>query len=190
MKKLAITAGMALAVTLSASAMAHQENHGYVTNSNATIWRNSSGDCWTTSSWSDADIAACNGTPAPAAAPAAAVDAAKKFAIFFDFDSAAVSNVSEIANYINGLAEVGSVSLVGHADPIGNNAYNMALSQRRAVNVANALTSAGVAPSTISVNYEGEAAPVAVCSGRGAELISCLRADRRVDVQISGKQGS
>ena len=63
----------------------------------------------------------------------------------------------------------------------------MALSQRRAVNVANALTQAGVKPSTISVNYEGESAPVAQCSGRGAQLISCLRADRRVDVAIEGK---
>ena len=63
----------------------------------------------------------------------------------------------------------------------------MNLSQRRAVNVANALTQAGVKPSSISVDYQGESAPVAQCSGTGAALISCLRADRRVDVQISGK---
>jgi OOP family OmpA-OmpF porin len=184
MKKLAITASMALAVTLSASAMAHQQNHGYVTNSNGAIWHTSNGSCLKHSTWTNDDIAACNGT---APTPVAAVDAAKKFAVFFDFDSATVGNISQIAQYVNGLAEVANVSLVGHADPIGDNAYNMALSQRRAVNVANALTQAGVKPSSISVDYQGESAPVAQCSGRGAELISCLRADRRVDVQIAGK---
>lgn len=183
MKKFAITAGLALAVTLSASAMAHQENHGYVTNSNGAIWQTLDG-CLRHSAWTDADTAACDG--APAVSPAA-VDAAKKFAIFFDFDSATVGNVSQIANYINGLSKVSNVSLVGHADPIGDNAYNMALSKRRAVNVANALTQAGVTPSSISVDYQGESAPVAQCSGTGASLISCLRADRRVDVQIAGK---
>lgn len=183
MKKFAITAGLALAVTLSASAMAHQGNHGYVTNSSGAITQTLAG-CLRNSSWSDADSAACDGT---VAAGAVAVDAAKKFAIFFDFDNATVGNVAQIADYINGLSDAATVSLVGHADPIGNTAYNMALSQRRAVNVANALTQAGVRPAAISVNYEGESAPVAQCSGTGAALISCLRADRRVDVQITGK---
>ncbi|EPJ52707.1 MAG: hypothetical protein OFPI_13090 [Osedax symbiont Rs2] len=183
MKKFAITAGMALAVAMSGSAMAHSENHGYATNSNGTIWRISNGSCLKTSVWSDADSAACDGT-APAAA---ALAAAKKFAVFFDFDSAAVGNVSHIADYINGLSESGNISLVGHADLIGDSAYNMALSQRRANNVRNALTNSGVDGSLISVDAQGESAPVAQCSGRGAELISCLRADRRVDVQISGK---
>lgn len=180
MKKFAITAGMALAVTLSASAMAHQENHGYVTNSNGSIWRTSTGACLKHSDWTDADSAACDGTPAPVA-----VASAKKFAVFFDFDSSTVSDVSQIADYINGAA-ASNVSLVGHADPIGNDAYNLSLSQKRAVNVANALQQAGVDASAISVDYQGESAPVAQCSGKGAELISCLRADRRVDVQIGG----
>lgn len=191
MKKLAITAGLALAVTLSTSAMAHEQNHGYVTNSNGTIWRSSNGKCVKHSAWTNADAHACDGkpaAPAPEAAPAPAVAAAKKFAVFFDFDSDTVGDVSQIAQYINNLSEVENVSLVGHADPIGNNAYNMALSQRRAVNVANSLTQSGVKPSAISVDYQGESAPVAQCSGRGAELISCLRADRRVDIQISGQQ--
>ena len=185
MKKFAITAGMALAVAMSGTAMAHSENHGYATNSNGTIWRISNGSCLKTSVWSDADSAACDGSPAAVEAVAAA--AAKKFAVFFDFDSAAVGNVSHIADYINGLSETGSVSLVGHADLIGDSAYNMALSQRRANNVRSALTNSGVDGSVISVAAQGESAPVAQCSGRGAELISCLRADRRVDVQISGK---
>jgi len=183
MKKFAITAGMALAVTLSASAMAHQENHGYVTNSNGAIWRDSSDSCVKHSPWTDADSAACDGVPAPAPV---AVASAKKFAVFFDFDSSTVSDVSQIADYINGAAAASNVSLVGHADPIGNDAYNLALSQKRAVNVANALQQAGVDASAISVDYQGESAPVAQCSGTGAELISCLRADRRVDVQIGG----
>jgi OOP family OmpA-OmpF porin len=162
--------------------MAHQENHGYVTNSNGSIWRDSSDSCVKHSPWTDADSAACDGQPVPVAV----VAGAKKFAVFFDFDSSTVSDVSQIADYINGAAAASNVSLVGHADPIGNDAYNLSLSQKRAVNVANALQQAGVNASAISVDYQGESAPVAQCSGKGAELISCLRADRRVDVQIGG----
>lgn len=112
----------------------------------------------------------------------------KKFAVFFDFDSAVVDSVSDIVSYVNGLQSVESIRLVGHADPIGSNAYNQALSERRANNVAAALKAAGVDGNKMSVDALGETAPVAQCSGRGAALISCLRADRRVDVQIAGKK--
>jgi OOP family OmpA-OmpF porin len=88
------------------------------------------------------------------------------------------------------LVQFGSIRvLLGwNADPIGSSAYNDALSKRRAENVAAALRAQGVDGSVMTVDHLGETAPVAQCSGRGAALIACLRADRRVDVQISGKQ--
>ena len=45
MKKFALSAGVALAMTLSAVAQAHPTNQGYVEDSSATIWRNSFGEC-------------------------------------------------------------------------------------------------------------------------------------------------
>ena len=193
MKKLAMTAGFALAMSMSAAALAHPVNSGYVTDSGDTVWRTGFGECWHTGFWTkeNATVEGCDGyqkmaeAPAPAPAPMASAD--KKFAVFFDFDSSVVDSVSDIANYVKGLSEVSAIRLVGHADPIGSNAYNDALSKRRADAVAAALVSAGVDNSKMTVEHVGETMPIAQCSGRGAALISCLRADRRVDVEISGK---
>ncbi|SIS48322.1 OmpA family protein [Neptunomonas antarctica] len=197
MKKLAMTAGFALAMSMSAAALAHPVNSGYVTDSSDTVWRTGFGECWHTGFWGqdDATVEGCDGyqkvaaAPAPAPAPAPAMMAAdKKFAIFFDFDSAAVDSVSDIVSYVNGMAAVNSIKLIGNADYIGSSAYNDALSKRRAENVATALRNAGVNSDNMTVDALGETAPIAQCSGRGAALISCLRADRRVDVQITGKK--
>lgn len=196
MKKLAMTAGLAIAMGMSAAAMAHPVNSGYVTDSGDTVWRTGFGGCWHTGFWTkeNATVEGCDGyqkmaeAAQPTPAPVAAMASDKKFAVFFDFDSAVVDSVSDIVSYVNGLQSVESIRLVGHADPIGSNAYNQALSERRANNVAAALKAAGVDGSKMTVDALGETAPVAQCSGRGAALISCLRADRRVDVQIAGKK--
>jgi OOP family OmpA-OmpF porin len=197
MKKLAMTAGFALAMSMSAAALAHPVNSGYVTDSSDTVWRTGFGECLHTGFWGqdDATVEGCDGyqkmaAAAPVvAAPAPAMMAAdKKFAIFFDFDSAAVESVSDIVSYVKGMTTVNSIKLIGNADYIGSSAYNDALSKRRAENVAAALRSAGVNSDNMTVDALGETAPIAQCSGRGAALISCLRADRRVDVQITGKK--
>jgi OmpA-OmpF porin, OOP family len=39
------------------------------------------------------------------------------------------------------------------------------------------------------ISAMGEDAPVANCTGTGAQLIACLRPDRRVDVKVSGSIG-
>ena len=194
MKKLAIAAGLTLALGASL-AQAHEVNSGYVTTSDETIWRTSYGECWHNDFWTEADaVVGCDGkvamaepeTPAPAAPMYAMVEESKKFALYFDFDSTQVSDVSNIVNYIGTLSSLKEVDLIGHADPIGNEAYNRELSKRRAEAVGRSLANAGVDPSTMNISYLGESAPVANCTGRGAELIACLRPDRRVDVEILG----
>ncbi|NVK39934.1 MAG: OmpA family protein [Oceanospirillaceae bacterium] len=195
MKKFALSAGVALAMTLSAVAQAHPTNQGYVEDSEATIWRNSFGECWHTGFWTEADakVEGCDGyqamaEPEPVPVAPAMVSAEKKFSLFFDFDSAVVEeDISAIVDYIGSMGMVENVDLVGNADFIGNADYNMALGQRRAEAVAAELQNAGVDGSKITVSSMGENAPVASCSGKGAALIACLRADRRVDVTISGE---
>jgi len=195
MKKFALSAGVALAMTLSAVAQAHPTNKGYVDTEEATIWRNSFGECWHDGFWTSADatIEGCDGymaqaEPEPVPVAPAMVSAEKKFSLFFDFDSAVVEeDVSAIVDYIGSMASLDNVDLVGNADFIGSADYNMALGQRRAEAVAAELQNAGVDGSKITVSSMGENAPVASCSGRGAALIACLRADRRVDVTITGE---
>lgn len=193
MKKLAIAAGLTLALGASL-AQAHETNAGYVTTSDDTIWRTSSGECWHTGFWSESNavVVGCDGVvakaeePAPAEPMYAMMEDTKKFALYFDFDSTKVGDTSNIVNYIGTLSSLKEVKLVGHADPIGSDAYNEQLSKRRAEAVAANLADAGVDTNKMSIGYLGESAPVANCTGRGAELIACLRPDRRVDVEIMG----
>jgi outer membrane protein OmpA-like peptidoglycan-associated protein len=49
-----------------------------------------------------------------------------------------------------------SVSVVGHTDTSGNQAYNQRLSQQRATVVANSLSSRGIPSSIISTDARGE----------------------------------
>ena len=196
MKKIAIAAG--LAMTLGFSAV-QASVPGYAVNSSGTVWRTSFGECWQTSSWSaDKAIPGCAGyvaqaeppvapavTPPPPTTPEVA-QIERKFALYFDFDSTRVGDISTVVNHIGSLASVQRINLVGHADRIGNAAYNDRLSQRRADAVAAALANAGVNPSLMTTSSMGSRSPVANCTGRGAELIACLRPDRRVDVEIIG----
>jgi len=192
MKKIAIAAGLAMALGTSAAVQAQVP--GYAVNSDDTIWRTSFGECWHTGFWTQEQaVEGCDGVVAaaapeqPAPAPAMA-EVEKKFALYFDFDSTQVGDVSNIVNYIGSLASLQSVKLVGYADFIGSAAYNEQLSKRRAEAVAAKLGQAGVDYSKMTIGYMGESAPVANCTGRGAELIACLRPDRRVDVEIMGQK--
>ncbi len=197
MKKIAIAAGLAMALGASAAQAAVP---GYAVNSSDTIWRTSFGECWHTGFWTQEQaVEGCDNVmakaeePAPAVVPAPApaatmADVEKKFALYFDFDSTKVGDVSNVVNYIGSLASLQNVKLVGYADFIGSAAYNEKLSERRARAVAAKLEQAGVDASKMSIGFMGESAPVANCTGRGAELIACLRPDRRVDVEIMGQK--
>jgi OOP family OmpA-OmpF porin len=197
MKKLAIASGLVLAMGMASATQAHEQNAGYWATTGDTIWKTSTGECWHTGTWTkeNAVVEGCDGymapvaaAPAPAPAPKAeAMAVVEKHIVYFDFDSANAGDVSDISSYINSLKSVTSVNLVGHADRIGTNAYNDALSKRRVDAVAAALQAGGVNGSVISTGYMGETAPAKSCDGlRGATLIDCLRANRRVEVEISG----
>lgn len=72
------------------------------------------------------------------------------------------------------------VDIYGHTDSQGDDAYNLALSQRRAQSVANYLSSQAVDPRRFLVTGAGESQPIA------SNSTSAGRAqNRRVEVQIS-----
>ncbi len=85
-----------------------------------------------------------------------------------------------------------SISVEGHTDRIGSNAYNQALSLRRAEAVkAYLVNNARIDAAKISAVGRGEDKPVTNaqdCKGNAptAKLIACLQPDRRVDIEVSG----
>lgn len=70
--------------------------------------------------------------------------------------------------------------VIGHADTVGSDAYNMKLSSMRAGNVKKALVDRGIAPERISTRGVGEQG-LAVQTPEGTRL----RANRRVSITIS-----
>lgn len=89
---------------------------------------------------------------------------AKQFIVYFPFDPyvltpEAQTVVSEAANYTRTDQGAPRVVVVGHADTSGSAAYNVRLSERRAMAVADALVSAGVDQSKLSVDWKGESQP-------------------------------
>ena len=200
MKKLALSTALALSMGISAVANAHPTNAGYATNSTDTVWKTSYGECWEHSYWTEDDMTVeCGAEMAPVAAPAPApapapkmvmkmVEAQESHVIYFDFDSSEVTDVSPIVNYVGSLAKLNSIELKGYTDSIGTNAYNDALSKRRAEAVNAALIDAGIETDKVVSYSFGEANPVKECTETGASLKACLRENRRVEVTISGQK--
>ncbi|MDF2181486.1 OmpA family protein [Neptuniibacter sp. CAU 1671] len=201
MKKLALATGLVMAMGLATGAQAHPENEGYWDVQGKTIWKTGTGGCWRHGFWKPENaVEGCDGYVAPVVAapePAPAphtpkpvlVDAEEKHIVYFDFDSSKVDSVKDITDYIASLKELDAVRLVGHADRIGTNAYNDALSERRVLKVQDALVAGGVDANKITTGFMGETAPAKSCTGhRGADLIDCLRANRRVEIAITGKK--
>lgn len=93
-----------------------------------------------------------------AATPVAAAEP-RLFTIFFDFDSVAITPVSE--RVLDAAAEqwassMGDVSIVGHADTSGPAAYNLRLSERRASAALSELTGRGIKGDMVSQDAVGE----------------------------------
>ena len=89
---------------------------------------------------------------------------------------------------------VQSIQVTGHTDRLGTQAYNAELSTRRAQSVRDYLVqTGGVAASLVTVAGAGSTqpeTPFGECKGVTAsqKLITCLRADRRVEVDVTGTQ--
>ena len=107
-------------------------------------------------------------TPAPAPAPAAVEEAPapKPFAfqkVYFafdhsDLDTQARGTLDDTVEVLKEHPDL-SLSLQGHADSIGTDDYNLALSQRRAVSVRNYLVAHGVDSSRLEPSGYGESKP-------------------------------
>jgi len=114
----------------------------------------------------------------------------------FDFDKAVLKPEgkaaidSEIISKLSGVQKLELVLVTGHTDPIGTQAYNQKLSERRADAVRDYLVSKGIAKDKIETLGMGKTQPVpgVVCKQKNMkELIACYAPDRRVEVEVKGE---
>lgn len=87
-------------------------------------------------------------------------------------------------------SNVGSVEVIGHADPIGKAQANQLLSQRRAETVRKVLLEQGIQSQLVHASGRGSSEPVVQCGRtRNAANIACNAPNRRVELIIQGQKG-
>src|SRR5262252_807320 len=175
--------------------------------------------CWRTGYWTPAmAIVECDPDlvpkPAPAPAPAAAppppppppppapapAPSVQKITLaskaLFDFDKAVLKPEGmaaidrEIIAKLPGVQKLELVLVTGHTDPIGTQAYNQKLSERRADAVRDYLVSKGVPKDKIETLGMGKTQPIPgiVCNQKNfKEKVACFAPLRRVEVEVKGE---
>lgn len=209
------------ALTLSGIAGAAQINtQAYLTDTHGNVVRTASGLCVHTGHWTPAqaieecDPVAKKPTPVVAyiapPAPAAAAPAAQANPVFvpytlqtealFDYDKSELREHGkqkihdEIIDKMKEYTKNDIVMITGYADRIGNEKYNMALSQRRADSVKSYMIAQGIDGNRIETAAKGEADAVVSCdkikgraNHKNKALISCLQPNRRIVLDLKGQ---
>jgi OmpA-OmpF porin, OOP family len=137
--------------------------------------------------------------PAPAPPPPPAPGVQKitlASKALFDFDKAVLKPEGKAAidrdviSKLSGVTKLELVLVTGHTDPIGSQAYNQKLSERRANAVRDYLVSKGVAKDKIETLGMGKTQPIpgVTCTQKNMkELIACYAPLRRVEVEVKGE---
>jgi len=158
------------------------------------VVRNSFGNCVRTKWDAETDPCAPPAPPAPVVQapppPAPPVVSLEQRTLYFDFDSAklspeAVAKLDALVNIIQSSNQIIQAGVIGYADEMGNEEYNMALSQKRADAVAEYLaTRVTIDTRVLELRGLGESNSVTDCQTvkKRAEKIACLAQDRRVEV--------
>ncbi len=113
--------------------------------------------------------------------------------VLFEFDSHGLSadaerRVASMAAVILEFGTVRPIQVEGHTDSVGDSAYNLELSFRRAERVARALVEAGIDPLRVTSLGLGETRPVAPDQVEdGRDNPAGRRLNRRVEVVIENR---
>jgi outer membrane protein OmpA-like peptidoglycan-associated protein len=115
--------------------------------------------------------------------------------VLFEFDRADLTRdarrtVGDIADVLLRSARGRQVSVEGHGDSIGSQAYNQRLSEVRAESVADALVSDGVNRRRLHTRGFGKTRPVAPNTLHGRANPAGRAKNRRVEVIIENARGS
>lgn len=199
------------------AALAADVNEGYIYDTRGNVVMSNTGLCWHTPRWTPAmAIKECDPDlvkkevppppktramppPPPAAAPKPAAEKVTLAAdALFDFDKAVLrqegkASLDGVLGKIKGI-KLEVIIAVGHADRIGSDKYNQALSEKRAAAVKDYLVSKGMEPNRVYTEGKGEKQPVTgdKCQKMGQDhrsnkkLVACLQPDRRVEIEVIG----
>ncbi len=184
---------------------------GYVIDQRGYVAKSGYGLCWRTGYWTpamavpecDPDLAKKEAAKPAPAAPATPVatpkPAAEKITLaadtLFDFDKATLRPAGHQAldDLVNKSKDIKLevIIAVGHADRIGNDAYNQKLSEKRSASVKAYLVSKGIEANRIYAEGKGEKQSVTgdkcgKSEKRSKQLIDCLQPDRRVEIEVIG----
>lgn len=195
---LAVIAGLGLSVPAFAHEAPGKANEAVVGDSSGHCVTDSSGVNVRTSSWSDemgatacaeAVAEAAPAEPAPAPTPVSETITLSAAALF-DHDrdvikDAAKPELDAFASRVKSLSSVDSISIVGHTDSSGTDAYNQNLSERRAAAVKDYLASQGIDSSVMSTSGMGESQPVADNSTKEGRA-----QNRRVEITLKGAKAN
>jgi outer membrane protein len=111
------------------------------------------------------DLDKCPGTPAGTKVDKVGCPLEQTLKLLFDFDSAELrpESITELERVVKFMNDVpfAQVLVQGHTDSVGGDAYNLALSDRRAKAVFDYLSSRGVDPARVKSEGKGEAEPIA-----------------------------
>lgn len=195
-KKYALVATTTIAALLGstqiAQAQAHPlDNNMVVRDTNGHIVRSIAfGNCVRTK-WEAGTDACAPAAPEPVTRAPRTLEHAENV-VYFDFDSAqlnaaAKSKLNYMAGELRGAKDVRRADIVGYADPIGANSYNIQLSERRANTVKDYLARQGYLNTrVVDVRGLGETDAFTNCDRNlpRTQRIACLEENRRVEVRI------
>lgn len=185
-KKACLLATLGSALILPAAAMAANQVSSFdsVRDKTGSVVKSKSGDCVRTK-WSSSS-SNCSAMPASARHLTK-----EQRTVYFDFNKSTLNakekaKLDSLAKVIAASKEVASVDIVGHADKIGKAGYNKALSNKRAETVKSFLSAKGLKTRKVHVEGVGSDQSVTNCdSSDRKEQISCLAADRRVEIELN-----
>jgi outer membrane protein OmpA-like peptidoglycan-associated protein len=187
------------------SSLASEVSVGYQYDMRGQVIRNPNGECVRTSMWSptvaikecDPAIVADRKDMAPVREEKAKVTGVAtqvnllvlQAGDAFDFDSAELSEAGKEqlakAMSLNKDAYIFRVYIDGYTDQIGDDSYNLKLSQRRAEAVQAELVALGLPKERTRVSARGSEDPLVTCTGMAGEsLIRCLAPNRRTEVKF------
>lgn len=198
------------ALLASTGAMAHEKPGYTISEQSREVVRNDYNECWENNYLDKAANGLVECGHKAAAAPEVKYETVQQestesmrseFLFGFDKDTLrpeAIATLNQLAARLSDVT-VQSARVEGHTDFMGSEAYNQALSERRANAVANYLVNQGVPAGKISaVGFgESQARMTEQCQAevaklgkkvskakKRAALIQCIEPDRRVDVRI------
>lgn len=99
------------------------------------------------------------------------------------------ARLAELVQRLKSYTQVRSISIAGHTDRLGSDAYNDKLSRARAATVKAYLEGQGIQAASVTAQGRGKREPVTQGCGSSLAhlaLVRCLQPDRRVAIEVTG----